>query len=77
MIHFYPYSSFKTSNKLCVHHVLLLQMESHAPATLTDPPFKGLVLTSESSPLWNGLYTSLIPNEVNFVALFLMEPVTL
>lgn len=39
-------------------------------AALTDPPFKGLVLTSENSPIWNGLYP-LIPNEVNFVALFL------
>ncbi|XP_062171886.1 ethylene-responsive transcription factor RAP2-7 isoform X3 [Alnus glutinosa] len=39
------------------------RIESHAHATLTDPPFKGLVLASESSPLWNGLYTSLIPNE--------------
>jgi hypothetical protein len=70
MIHFYPYSSFKISNKLCVHYVLLLQMESHAHAALTDPPFKGLVLTSEKTPIWNGLYP-LVPNEVNFAALFL------
>ncbi|KAE8038924.1 hypothetical protein FH972_011388 [Carpinus fangiana] len=38
------------------------RMESHAHAALTDPPFKGLVLTSENTPIWNGLYP-LIPNE--------------
>jgi hypothetical protein len=50
-------------------YALLLQMENHAHATLTDTPFKGLVMTSERPPMWNGVYPNFIPNEVNFVAL--------
>ncbi|GLT53573.1 hypothetical protein SLA2020_268360 [Shorea laevis] len=62
-------NSSKDQNEGCLqfhsgtYDVHGVRMESHAHATLTDPPFKGLVLTSESSPLWNGLYPSLIPNE--------------
>ncbi|KAF5447079.1 hypothetical protein F2P56_032658 [Juglans regia] len=39
------------------------KMENHVHATLTGPHFKGLLMTSERSPSWNGLYPSCIPNE--------------
>uniref|UniRef100_A0A2N9IT54 AP2/ERF domain-containing protein n=1 Tax=Fagus sylvatica TaxID=28930 RepID=A0A2N9IT54_FAGSY len=39
------------------------RMENHAHATLTDTPFKGLVMTSERPPMWNGVYPNFIPNE--------------
>ncbi|XP_022146224.1 ethylene-responsive transcription factor RAP2-7-like isoform X2 [Momordica charantia] len=38
-------------------------MESNADAAVGDPPFKGLVMTSEHAPLWNGLQSSFFPNE--------------
>ena len=37
----------------------------------SNSPFKGLVMTLECSPLWNGVYPNFIPNEVNRFILFL------
>lgn len=42
-------------------------MENHASATLGDPPFKGLVMTSEQPLLLNGVYPNFFSNEVNSV----------
>ncbi|KAM3739578.1 hypothetical protein ACB098_08G033500 [Castanea mollissima] len=39
------------------------RMENHAHATLSNSPFKGLVMTSERPPIWNGVYPNFIPNE--------------
>ncbi|KAL0009298.1 hypothetical protein SO802_010800 [Lithocarpus litseifolius] len=39
------------------------QMENHARATLSNSPFKGLVMTSERPCLWNSVYPNFIPNE--------------
>lgn len=47
-------------------------MESNADAAVGDPPFKGLVMTSEHAPLWNGLQSSFFPNEVSFIAVILL-----
>ncbi|XP_030503628.2 ethylene-responsive transcription factor RAP2-7 isoform X1 [Cannabis sativa] len=47
-----------------VHNRKPLGMENHSNATLGDPPFKGLVMTSEQQPLMlSGVYPSFFPNE--------------
>ncbi|KAG2673675.1 hypothetical protein I3843_13G090400 [Carya illinoinensis] len=45
------------------HTQMTSKMENHVHATLTGPHFKGLLMTSERSPSWNGLYPRFIPNE--------------
>lgn len=44
---------------------------------MSDPPFKGLIMTSEHPPLWNGVYPSFFPTQVNLYALLLMTQVQL
>ena len=44
-----------------------LQMENHSSASLGDPPFKGLVMTSDQPLLLNGVYPGFFPGEVNSV----------
>ncbi|ONI00480.1 hypothetical protein PRUPE_6G091100 [Prunus persica] len=39
------------------------RMEHNVNATMSDPPFKGLVMTSQHPPLWNGVYPSCFSNQ--------------
>lgn len=47
-------------------------MESNADAAVGDPPLKGLVMTSEHAPLWNGLQSRFFPSEVSFIDVILL-----
>ncbi|KAM5583908.1 ethylene-responsive transcription factor RAP2-7 [Rosa sericea] len=40
-----------------------MRMEPNANATMTAPPFRGVIMTSEHPPLWNGVYPSFFPNQ--------------
>ncbi|PON62366.1 AP2/ERF transcription factor [Parasponia andersonii] len=46
-----------------MHSRKLLGMENHTSVTLSDPPFKGLVMTPEQPLVLNGVYPSFFPSE--------------
>ncbi|XP_068339310.1 ethylene-responsive transcription factor RAP2-7-like isoform X2 [Pyrus communis] len=50
------------SNPFDVHNGK--RMEHNVNVTMSDPPFRGLVMTSDHPPpLWNGVYPSYFPNQ--------------
>ncbi|XP_024157287.1 ethylene-responsive transcription factor RAP2-7 isoform X1 [Rosa chinensis] len=40
-----------------------MRMVPNANATMTASPFRGVIMTSEHPPLWNGVYPSFLPNQ--------------